>query len=58
VTSLGSGQTQVDTARPLFPSVADSDFGVYVVPDTGHGINFAATAYDAYQQILNFVTAH
>lgn len=58
VTSLGDGQSQVDTARPLYPSVADDDFEVYVVPDTGHGINFAATAYDAYQQIINFVAAH
>lgn len=58
VTSLGEGQTQVDTSRDLFSSVADTDFGVYIVPDTGHGINFAETAYDAYQQIIAFVAGH
>ena len=40
VTSLGSGQTQLDTARTLFPSVPKSQFSTYVVPATGHGINF------------------
>jgi hypothetical protein len=40
VSSLGGNKTQLDTARPLFPSVADADFATYVVPATGHGINF------------------
>jgi hypothetical protein len=40
VTSLGANATQLDTARPLFPDVADADFATYVVPATGHGINF------------------
>ena len=40
VTSLGAGMSQVDTARSLFPSVADADFATYVIPDTGHGINY------------------
>jgi len=58
VTSLGPNMTQLDTSRPIFPSVADSNFSTYVVPATGHGINFHTTAYDAYQQILSFVTSH
>ncbi len=40
ITSLGANATQLDTARPLFPSVADADFETFVVPATGHGINF------------------
>jgi len=58
VTSLGGNNTQVNTVRPLYPNVSDSNFGVYVLPDTGHGINFHTTALLAYQQILNFVTSH
>ncbi len=30
--------TQLDTARTLFPSV--NTFSTYVVPATGHGINY------------------
>ncbi|KAK8861622.1 hypothetical protein IAR55_002445 [Kwoniella newhampshirensis] len=55
VTSLGDGQTQLDTARDLYPSV--SNFSTYVVAASGHGINFHTTAYEAYQQIINFVSA-
>lgn len=58
ITSLGANATQLDTARPLFPSVADADFETFVVPATGHGINFHTTAYDAYQQIVGFVSKH
>lgn len=32
--------TQLDTAKDLYPSVADSDFETYAVPATGHAINF------------------
>lgn len=34
------GRTPVDTVRALFPSVKDRDFEAYLLPDTGHGINF------------------
>ncbi|WWD16467.1 hypothetical protein CI109_100893 [Kwoniella shandongensis] len=54
VTSLGEGKTQLDTAKDLYPSV--SNFDTYVVPATGHGINFHTTAYEAYQRIVKFVT--
>ena len=39
-TSLGPGQNQLATTRPLFANVSESDFMTYVVPDTAHGINF------------------
>lgn len=39
ISSISNG-TQLDTARSLFPSVADNNFSTYVVPDTGHGINY------------------
>lgn len=55
VTSLGAGQTQLDTARMSFPSVPSANFSTYVVKDTAHGINFHTTAYTAYQQIIGFV---
>lgn len=58
VTSLGANMTQIDTARPLYPSVADSDFETYAVPATGHAINYHPTSYDAYQRIIAFVTSH
>lgn len=40
VTSLGEGKTQLDTAKDLYPGVADGDFETYAVPLTGHAINF------------------
>ncbi|OCF31655.1 hypothetical protein I316_06660 [Kwoniella heveanensis BCC8398] len=46
--------TQLDTAKDLFPGV--TAFDTYVVPDTAHGINYHTTAYQAYQQIINFVS--
>lgn len=58
VTSLGANMTQLDTARTVFPAVAAADFGTYVVPDTGHGINFHTTAYMAYEQIFSFISSH
>ncbi|KAL7424689.1 hypothetical protein Q5752_000373 [Cryptotrichosporon argae] len=58
VTSLGGARTQLDTARALFPGVPESEFETAVVPDTGHGINYHETAYQAYQQIMAFVSAH
>lgn len=54
VTSLGHGSTQLDIVRALSPSV--DTFQTYVVPTTGHGINYHITAYEAYQQIINFVS--
>jgi hypothetical protein len=73
VTSLGANMTQVDSARELYPSVADADFATYAVPATGHAINYRTyidqsddifsddldpTSYDAYQRIIAFVTSH
>ncbi|KAK4688823.1 hypothetical protein P7C73_g1273, partial [Tremellales sp. Uapishka_1] len=55
VTSLGADMTQLDTVKDLFPGVAAADFSTFVVPATGHGINFHTTAYAAYQQIIAFV---
>ena len=48
VTSLGGNQTQLDTARALYPSVASSNFSTYVVPDTGHGINYRMSNWAAW----------
>ena len=47
VTSLPNGQTQLDTAKELFPSVADANFSTQIVPATGHGINFRENLFDA-----------
>lgn len=58
VTSLGPNMTQIDSAKQLYPSVADSDFATYAVPATGHAINYHPTSYDAYQRIIAFVTSH
>ncbi|ORY29832.1 Alpha/Beta hydrolase protein [Naematelia encephala] len=55
VTSLGGNKTQLDTARTLYPGVADSAFETFVVPATGHGINYHETAYAAYQEIIAFI---
>ncbi|ORY32493.1 Alpha/Beta hydrolase protein [Naematelia encephala] len=55
ITSLQSGQTQLDTARDLFPAVPTADFETITIPDTAHGINFHESAPSAYQDILTFV---
>ncbi|WVQ93484.1 hypothetical protein IAU59_000558 [Kwoniella sp. CBS 9459] len=52
--STSSMASQLDTAKDLFPGV--SAFETYVVPDTAHGINYHTTAYQAYQQIINFIS--
>lgn len=55
VTSLGDNQTQLDTARELFPSVDSGNFSTFIVPATGHGINYHETAPVAYQAIIDFL---
>lgn len=40
VTSLGEGKTQLDTVPLIFSNVPEDDIETYVVPATGHGINY------------------
>lgn len=37
--------TQLDTAREIYPGVADGDFETYAVPATGHAINFRESMF-------------
>jgi len=42
----------------LYPSVAPSDFGSYLAPVAGHGLNLHYSSAGAYQYIQNFLNSH
>ncbi|KAK4703592.1 hypothetical protein P7C70_g2620, partial [Phenoliferia sp. Uapishka_3] len=50
--------SKLDTAKDLFPSLNASNFETFVVPGTGHAVNFHPTAPEAYGKIIAFLTSH
>ncbi|KAL8280654.1 hypothetical protein RQP46_006977 [Phenoliferia psychrophenolica] len=50
--------SKLDTVISQFPKVSPSNFSAYVVPGTGHGINFHPTSFKAYSVILDFLASH
>ena len=42
----------------LYPVVASADFGTYLAPTTGHGLNLHYTAEAAYEYIQTFINQH
>lgn len=41
-----------------YPNVAEADFGSYLAPQTGHGLNFHYSATAAYEYIQKFLIDH